>query len=198
MAKKKSTFHDQRRKKQKIVFIILAVFLSVGLIGSSMVWMGEGYFSPPEENNAGMLTPQETVSSLEAKVKGNPGDVQALIGLARAYAGVGRLKEALETYEKAVALKPDDGSLRLELALSSFLSGDYDRAITSLEEEIKRRPENKEAYYLYGYVLAEGKKDYQHGIQQLEKFIELAKEGDEVVKARQTIEEWKQHLQTKG
>jgi hypothetical protein len=47
-------------------------------------------------------------------------------------------------------------------------------------------------------VLAEGKKDYQHGIQQLEKFIELAKEGDEVVKARQTIEEWKQHLQTKG
>jgi cytochrome c-type biogenesis protein CcmH/NrfG len=198
MVKKKSTFHDRRRKKQRIVFIILAAFLSVGLIGSSMVWMGGGYFSPPEENKAGMLAPQETVSSLEAKVKENPGDVQALVELARVYAGSERSKEALETYEKAVALKPDDSSLRLELAWTSFLSDDYDNAITNLEKEIKRRPENKEAYYLYGYVLAEGKKDYQHGIQQLEKFIELAKEGDEVVKARQTIEEWKQHLQTKG
>lgn len=197
MTKKKSTFHERRRKRQKIVFIMLAVVLSVGLIGSSAMWVGGDYFSLPEEKKTGLDNPQETVSSLEAKAKENPGDVQALVGLARAYTDTGRLKEALETYEKAVAQKPDDSSLRLELAFSSFLSNDYNKAITNLEEEIKRHPANKEAYYLYGYVLAEGKKDYQGGIQQLEKFIELAKEGDDVVKARQTIEEWKQHPQTK-
>jgi hypothetical protein len=40
-------------------------------------------------------------------------------------------------------------------------------------------------------VLGAGKKDYAGGIQELEKFIALAKEGPDVEKARLTINEWK-------
>ncbi len=195
MARKKITslYWEKRKKRQKIVFIVLTVFLSIGLLGSSVVWLGGDYFSPPPES-APVSSPEETIGELEARVKENPEDAQALAELARAYFDAGRLSESRQAYEKAVALKPDDGTLRLELAMTCFLLSDYDQAVKNLEEELRRRPENKEARYLYGQVLAVGKKDYRRGIQELEKFIELAKTGDDVARARQMIEEWRKNL----
>lgn len=189
MTKKKS-FKDWRRRRQKIVFAILVVSLSVGLISSSIVWMGGNNISSPNDKTA-TANNQETISSLEEKAKENPKDAQASINLARAYENAGRLKEALDTYEKAVELKPDDGSLRIELAYISYLLGNYDKAILHLQEELKRHPDDKEAHLYYGMVLADGKKDYERGISEVEKFIEIAKTGDEVVKAQQLIDEWK-------
>ncbi|MCL6447929.1 MAG: tetratricopeptide repeat protein [Armatimonadetes bacterium] len=191
---KKISFRDQRKKRQKIVFIVLTIFLSLGLLSSSVVWLGGDYFSPPPPNE-----PAEgnTVADLEARVKEKPDDAQALAALARAYFDAGRLEEAQQTYEKALAQNPDDGALRLELAMTSFLRGDYDKAIAALEEEIKRRPDHAEAHYLYGQVLAAGKKDYARGIQELEKFVALAKTGDDVARARQMIAEWQKNLPAK-
>lgn len=192
---KKLTYRDRRKKRQKIVFIILTVFLSVGLLGSSIVWFGGNYFSPPED--ARVSAAGQTISDLEARVKENPHDLPALAELARAYAEAGRLPEARQTYEKALAQKPDDSALRLGVAMSSFLLGDYDEAIAHLQEEIKRHPDNPEAHYLYGQVLAAGKGDYERGIKELEKFIALAKTGDDVTRARQVIAEWQKHLPAK-
>lgn len=190
MVKKKTNYREKRKKRQKIVFWILTVFLSLGLLGSSAVWLGGNYFSPSPES-AQLPTQEETVNNLEARVKENPNDVQSVAALARAYFNAGQMKEAQQAYEKALAQKPEESSWRLELAMVSFYLNDYDKAVVNLEEEIKRHPENKEAYYLYGQVLAIGKKDYQRGIEELEKFITLAKSGDDVAKARQMIEEWK-------
>lgn len=189
VTRKKLTYRDRRKKRQKIVFIILTVFLSVGLLGSSVVWFGGNYFSPPPES-AQVSAPERTISDLEARVKENPHDLPALAELARAYAEAGRLPEACQTYEKALAQKPDDSNLRLGLARSSFLLGDYDEAIAHVQEEIKRNPDNPEAHYLYGQVLAAGKGDYERGIKELEKFIALAKTGDDVARARQMIADW--------
>jgi len=179
-----------------MVFIVLTVFLSLGLLASSVVWLGPGYFSPPAQN-AQISGQEETVAGLEARVKEKPDDPQALAALAGAYFNAGRLEEAQQAYEKALAQKPDDGALRLALAMTSFLRSDYDKAIAVLEEEIKRRPDHAQAYYLYGQVLAAGKNDYARGISALEKFIELAKTGDDVARARQMIAEWQKNLPAK-
>lgn len=196
-ARKKTIYRDKRKKRQKMVFIVLTVFLSLGLLGSSVVWLGGNYFSPPPQNEQ-VSVQAEAVADLEARVKENPSDPQALTALARAYFNAGRLEEAQQTYEKALAQKPpDDGALRLELAMTSFLRSDYDKATATLEEEIKRHPDHAEAHYLYGQVLAAGKKDYARGIQELEKFIELAKTGDDVARARQMIAEWQKNLPAK-
>ncbi|MEW6424609.1 MAG: tetratricopeptide repeat protein [Bacillota bacterium] len=192
-ARKKTTFRDRRKRRQKIVFIVLTVFLSVGLLGSSIVWFGGGYFSPPPEN-AQVFPQPEDVAGLEARAKENPADPQVLTALARAYFNAGRLQDSRQTYEKALAQKPDDGALRCELAMTCFLLSDYDRAIAVLEEEIRLHPDNPEARYLYGQVLAVGKQDYRRGIQELEQFIALAKTGEDVARARQMIAEWQKNL----
>ncbi len=194
VSQKKNSFLDQRKRRQKIVFIVLTIFLSLGLLSSSVVWLGGDYFSPPPPNEP---AEGDTVADLEARVKEKPDDPQALAALARAYFEAGRLDQAQQTYEKALAQNPDDGALRLELAMTSFLRSDYDKAAAVLEEEIKRHPDHAEAHYLYGHVLAVGKKDYAHGIQELEKFIDLAKTGDDVTRARQRIAEWQKNLPAK-
>lgn len=189
--KKKISFRQRQKRRQKILYIVLTALLSVGLLGSSVVWFGGNYFSALFQQDQ----PQrESIADLEAKVKANPDDPKALTALARAYFNAGRLQEARDTYEKALEKSPEDGGLALELAMTCFLSGDYDRAAARLEEELKRNPENKEALYLYGQVLALGKNDYRQGIAQLEKFIEVAKEGEDVDRARQMIDEWKKYL----
>ncbi|MGB9847012.1 MAG: tetratricopeptide repeat protein [Desulfotomaculales bacterium] len=194
MAKgKKISYRQRQKKRQKIFFIVLTAILSVGLLGSSVVWFGGSYLAALSERSQ---SPAQgpSIADLEARAKEKPDDPQVLAALARAYFDAGRLQEAEDTYAKAVEKSPEDGGLRRELAMTSFLAGNYDRAAAALEEELKRNPEDKEALYLYGQVLALGKNDYKRGIEQLEKFIALQKTGDDVVRAQQMIAEWRKYL----
>jgi len=196
---KKTNFHEKRRNKQKIVFIILAVVLSVGLLGSSFVWItGGSSLTQPVEKEKQNVTPQDNIKSLEASIKSNPNDTGALTRLARAYADAGRFKDSFGMYERAVQKKPDDSSLVLELAAMGFQQGEFDKSIQYLEKEIKRHPGNAEAYYYRGIILAEGKKDYKQGIQDIEKYISMTKDSDEKAKALQMIDEWKGNLPAIG
>jgi hypothetical protein len=63
--------------------------------------------------------------------------------------------------------------------------------VTRLQELIQKDPEYTNAHLLYGYVLGAGKKDYAGGIQELEKYVALAKDGPDVEKAKLAINEWK-------
>ncbi|MFA5384500.1 MAG: tetratricopeptide repeat protein [Eubacteriales bacterium] len=195
---KKTNYHEKRRNKQKIVFIILAVVLSVGLIGSSIVWIAGGSSQIQSvENEKQNVTLQDSIKSLEASVKSNPDNAVALTGLARAYVSAGRYKDAFGMYERAVQKTPDNSDLVLELAAMGYQLGEFDKTIQYLEGEIKRHPVNAQAYYFRGIVFA-GKKDYKKGIQDVEKFISMTKDSDEKAKAMQMIKEWKANLPATG
>lgn len=197
--KKKTNYQEKRRSKQKIVFLVLAVVLSIGLIGSSVVWITGGTsLTQPVEEEKQNVTPQDNIKSLEASVKSNPDDAGALTQLARAYADAGRFKDAFSMYERAVQKNPDNSDLVLELAAMGFQQGEFDKTIQYLEREIQRHPENAIAYYYRGIILAEGKKDYKQGIQDIEKYISMTKDSDEKAKALQIIDEWKGNLPATG
>lgn len=181
----------KRRKQHRIIFGIVAGVLSLGLLLSSMAWTLGGDLPADTYNGDQAGAPQETLADLEKKVQDNPGDVNALVRLAGAYMQEGKQDNAVKTYEKALAIEPDNGAVRLDLALTYFLMEKNDQAIENIQHEIKSHPENKEAYYYLGQVLAYGKNDYQGGIRELEKYVEMAKTGENVVKAKQMIEEWK-------
>lgn len=182
---------DRRRKQQKIVFGILAAFLAVGLLASSL----PGFFlsgnTPANSPQTAEQQPVKTAAELEKALKDKPEDKALLAELAGAYLREGQSDKAVETYEKAVALAPENGDMRQTLAMTYFINGNYDKSAAHMQEELKRHPDNKEAHLLYGQVLGYGKKDYPAAIKELEKYIELAGEGNDAVKARQMIEELK-------
>ena len=153
---------------------------------------------PKQSGNSGsqaagpaQQTIMERLSALEAKAKDNPGDTTVLMDLAEAYRYAGNPDRAVKTYEQALSLNPNNSEARIDMAYTYFYSGKIDQAAAQLQELIKIDPDNKDAHYLYGIILGEVKKDYAAGIQEMEKFIALAKEGTEVEKARQRINVWK-------
>ncbi|BAF61041.1 hypothetical protein PTH_2860 [Pelotomaculum thermopropionicum SI] len=189
-------FIKKRVKKsrfQKAVFITITVLIAIGLVVplAGLFQSQPGGMAGQDAGPAGQQTLEEKLADLEAKARENPGDRVLLMELAELYRYTGNPDRAVKTYEQVLTLDPGNSQARLGIAVTYYFSSKYDLAIAQLQELLRRDPDNKEAHQLYGYVLAIGKKDYATAIQELEKFISLAKEGPDVEKARQAINEWK-------
>jgi cytochrome c-type biogenesis protein CcmH/NrfG len=182
----------KRNKFRKGVFWVITVLIAIGLVIPLA-----GLFSNQPDNsgvqgaNTVQQTPQERLADLENKAKENPGDASVLMDLAQAYFYAGNPEQATKAYEQVLSLDPNNSEARYDMATIYYYSSKYDLAVAQLQELLKNNPDNQSAHYFYGIVLGTGLKDYQGGITELEKFIELAKEGSDVEKARQNINEWK-------
>ena len=97
-------------------------------------------------------------------------------------------------YAQAVKIEPKNSVYCTQLSLIYLLLGQYGQACKVLEEELVNHPSNKEARYYYAQALALGEKNYSRAIKEMEKYIDLAKTGEDVAKARQMITEWKKIL----
>jgi len=182
----------KKNRFRKFVFITITVLIAIGLVIplASLFQKQPGNNGLPSAGQAGQ-TIQEQLAGLESRAKENPRDVAVLMELGEAYHHLGKPDQAIKTYEQVLALDPNNVTARYDMAIIYYYSSKYDQAINQLNEMIKIDPGNKEAHLLYGYVLGAGKKDYAAGIQELEKYIALAKQGTEVEHAKQTVEEWK-------
>jgi cytochrome c-type biogenesis protein CcmH/NrfG len=194
MAKNKNLTQKKRKKQQRMVLWVLTILLSFGLIGSSVVWISGKFFPKPESESEEVYSPAKALAEAEAKVKSKPDDAQALANLAQVYFQAGKLPEASKMYAQAVKIEPKNSVYCTQLSLIYLLLGQYEQACMILEKELANHPLNKEARYYYAQALALGKKDYPRAIKEMEKYIDLAKTGDDVAKALQMVAEWKKIL----
>jgi len=204
MAQKRFSVRSTRKKRlQKIVYIVLTIALGAGLIGSSIVWTtGKSNLPQNTENKEqGDLNQnqsiQERIYGLEKKVQTDQKDLKTMVELAEAYLGAGMIPQAEKTYQQVLSLEPGNAKARLSLAVIyyNFLNRN-DLAAKEVQEILKKDPDNKNAHYLYGFILAE-EKNYKDAIKEMENFIKLADSGIEeeklqVEKAQQSINLWRQ------
>lgn len=187
----------RRNKLRRAIFIAITALIAIGLvIPLASLFQRQPYSDGPQSPGTSQQTTQDRLAELEAKALENPGDTEILMELAETYVYTGKPDLAVQTFEQVLAIDPGRSEARYNISFVYFMSGQYDQAEAELQELLRLDPDNKDAHRLYGIVLATGKKDYAAGIQEMEKYIELAKEGPDVEKARQIIEEWKnQQLQ---
>ncbi len=101
-----------------IVYIILSglvicsmLAVALATIDFSNLW-GEGEQDVIVDPNADLIAEQQTV------VAQNPDDVEQVLLLANLLANTGKMSEAIDWYEQAIDLAPDDPSVRLDFARS--------------------------------------------------------------------------------
>ncbi|MDD4239358.1 MAG: tetratricopeptide repeat protein [Desulfotomaculaceae bacterium] len=182
----------KRNKFRRVLFVVITALIAIGLvIPLAGLFSNQSDYSGGQGTNTVQQTPQERLADLENKAKESPGDVSVLVELAQAYFYAGNPDQATKTYEQVLTLDANNSAARYDMATIYYYSSKYDLAVAQLQELLKNDPDNKAAHYFYGIVLGTGIKDYQGGITELEKFVELAKEGSDVEKARQLINEWK-------
>lgn len=185
-------FGRSRNKLRRAIFIIITVLIAIGLvIPLASLFQGQPSGGGAQNSGTAQKTLQERLAELEAEAIKTPGNTAVLMELAEAYIYTSKPDQAVKTYEQVLSVEPGYSEARYMIAYVYYMSGKYDQAETSLKELVQKDPDYKNTHLLYGYVLGAGKKDYAGGIQELEKFIALAKEGADVEKAKLTINEWK-------
>jgi cytochrome c-type biogenesis protein CcmH/NrfG len=166
---------NKNRKRQKIIFLVTAIFLAAGLVGSTLIGVFGG--GTPGNVNAEYQPPEsaaEKVTGLEKQMEENPGDVVIMGKLAEEYYRNGQVDKSLETYEKALQADPDNHELRTSLAVTYFLENKSDRAVEEIKKVIDGNPDNQEAHYYLGLFLAYGQGEYEQALQELHTFIDTA------------------------
>lgn len=169
--------HRSRREiHRRIIFGIVAVVLSLGLLGSSMAGLSSLFNDTG--NSAAQDLPAELASGeIEAMVKSSPNDIELLDQLGQAYLRENNTPKAIETYQKAVKLAPEKDSLKNHLAGGYIASSRYDDAVKTLEEVLSKNPNDKDAHYNLGHALV-GKRQYGKAQEEFEKYIEINGENN--------------------
>src|SRR5262249_53180014 len=93
--------------------------------------------------------PDAYEASLRTQVTGNPNDADSLAQLANYLAQSGRLSEAIGSYEKALALQPDNWDLRLDFARSLADGGKRADAEFQFKKIVAGQPGNAQAHYYF-------------------------------------------------
>jgi cytochrome c-type biogenesis protein CcmH/NrfG len=180
---------SHKSKIKRILFITITLLIAIGLvIPLAGLFSNQNDYSGSD--NPVTQTPEERLAQLEQKAQANPGDVNTLIELSQAYFYAGNIDQSIKTYKDVLVLEPLNSPARYDLATLYYFSSQYDLSVEQIKELLKNDPNNADAHYLYGIVLGTGVKDYSGAISEMERFIELAREGSDVEKAKQYINEW--------
>jgi len=104
-------------------------WLSWGNLGDSLYWSGE--------NRAEAIAAYEKAIAIgERKLQVNPKDTTVLAFLADYYAMSRHQQKAIEQIERAIALAPENGEVRLRAAIVYNQLGDTERCLASLEKAV--------------------------------------------------------------
>ena len=97
------------------------------------------------------------VAQLAARMEKEPGNLEGWLRLGRAYAVLGETDKAVDAYDRAVALQPDDPSIKLQAVdalLGRLQPSDKlpPRAVALLHEAAKATPDAPEVLWYLGVV----------------------------------------------
>jgi cytochrome c-type biogenesis protein CcmH/NrfG len=105
----------------------------------------------PGTTLTGSVPPLEpSLAELEAAAARSPADVPALLALAEAYRGEGRLSDAVASYRRVLALDRESVPALNGLGLILYQSGERAGALVAVERVLALRPRDADALFLKG------------------------------------------------
>jgi tetratricopeptide (TPR) repeat protein len=122
------------------------------------------------------------IEQIKAYLFDNPNDFDALSALGDKYFEAGQYFEAIQTYDKALAVNPECTDCLNDQGLAYFYAGDANSAIDSLDKAIAINPDYPNTWLSKGFILiSEGR--YQEAIAPLNKVKELDTVGNLSIEA---------------
>lgn len=190
-------FLRKNKKFATIALIFLIASLCIGFVVPIVMWA-----LPDEDNsyeaylNSEIIALEEELAFTEEELKENPTDGDAwaskanleyslgslMYEVGKTEEGVEYFNQATESFQEALKYKPDDVSLRNDLASVAYYAGKYDLAEANFKKAIELDPEYVNARVNYGLFLYDVRKDYQGAIKEWETALASNPENEEDVK----------------
>lgn len=123
--------------------------------------------------------------------KSNPSDPKPLAEIGNVYYDHQFYPQAIEYYQKALALKPDDVNVRTDMGTAMFYSGSAAQAITEFEKSLKINPTHAQTLFNMGVVKAQGLNDPKGGIAAWQRLLDTNPNYPEKQKVLEMMEKAK-------
>ena len=170
-----STDKNGKAQQPKRTYALAAFCLVLGLALGYSLWGTPGSKALTASTQAGTETrdaanhsgqsalQNETfiraVTPLIEAVNKNPGDFKAMVKLANLYDDEQHYPEAIQYYERALGIHPEDPDVRTDLGSVWFHSGNADRAIAEYQKSLSYQPDHANALFNLGIVRWKSKTD---------------------------------------
>lgn len=173
----------------KKAFLLL---LLISMIGAGCKKKEEA--APSVDFGGGVQTIQDT-GQAEAQYKDilakDPGNYNAIVGLANLYYDAGEPAKAIEMYQKALNINPNDANLITDMGTMYRIAGDFDKAIEAFRKAASTDPKHEQSRYNLGVTLYDKKSDPNGAADAWEELLKINPNHPNAEGLRQMIDQIK-------
>jgi tetratricopeptide (TPR) repeat protein len=167
------------RRRRRLVAVVAALALGgLGTTGTLGLLGGPGTAATPAAGaGAAAASLEATVAALRRTVADHPRDAGAHDALANALAQTGDLPGALQEFDAAVSVDPDDAVALAYSGWIALLAGSTDKALDRLARAEATAPGYPDAHAFRGIALLRSGGDRAEARAELERYLQLAPDG---------------------
>ena len=130
----------------------------------------------------------ERVRTLQSAIERNPRDAGSYALLGDTYFDAERWTEAIDAYQRSLAIEPDNADVSTDLGVSYYSTNRVDEALAQFERSLKVSPNHTKTLFNKGIVLAFGKENLDAATDTWKKLVEIAPDTPEGQQARRFLE----------
>ena len=134
---------------------------------------------------------QARIARIEAAVMTNPKDHDAWVALGNEYFDSHQAQKAVEAYNKALALKPEDPNVLTDQSVMYRLLGQSDKALATFQKANRLQPSHVQSLFNIGIVYASDLNKPDEAAKAWNKVLALAPTSDQAAQARLMLSQLK-------
>jgi cytochrome c-type biogenesis protein CcmH/NrfG len=135
---------------------------------------------------------QAAVPLLEA-VNRDPGDYDSLVKLGNLYYDAKQFADAVQYYQRALAIHPDNADVRTDMGTAYWYSGDADKAVEAMEASLHYQPGHPQTLFNLGWVRWQGKADPKGAVEAWQQLLKANPDYPQRQQVEQYIAKAKEH-----
>lgn len=145
---------------------------------------------PSPEAQAAMA--QAAAPLLDAVSK-DPNDYDSLVKLGNLYYDGQQFPAAIQYYERASALHPENSDVRTDMATAYWYTGNADKAVSEMQTSLKYQPGHPQTLFNLGWVRWQGKADPKGAIEAWQELLQAHPDYPQRQQVEQYIAKAKEH-----
>lgn len=147
--------------------------------------------SKPDANTQAMLA--QAAAPLLDVVNKDPNDYDSLVKLGNLYYDGQQFPNAIQYYERALAIHPDNPDVRTDMGTAYWYTGNADKALAAMEVSLKYRPGHPQTLFNLGWVKWQEKKDPKGAVAAWEQLLKANPDYPQKQQVEQYIAKAKEH-----
>lgn len=153
---------------------------------------GSGSQKQQADPNAQAALAQAAAPLLEA-VNKDPNDFDSLVKLGNLYYDGQQFPNAIQYYERALVIHPDNPDVRTDMGTAYWYTGNAEKALTAMETSLKYRPGHPQTLFNQGWVRWQGKQDPKGAIEAWQQLLKANPDYPQRQQVEQYIAKAKEH-----